>query len=234
MQLFVAEEGFKRVFTRKALGFKEFRIADDVKIGVPVVITDRGTLEVDPNPTGEEKYTILCKRIGLFNYLTNDSNISTVFLDEEYMLVTLHYGAIVIDVTGTEIMPTVGVEPCKVVLDTIHWVDVPYMKTFYAGTRNEGTLKFTTLPEIYDFELFSTISGGNPDRLARTCVRGCKIPDDQRDISGGAYAEFVRQENARAELKKAKQIMNNVYLKPKEDKLEFDEDDELTEEYEEL
>lgn len=224
MRLFVTDGTTDKVFSRrKATGYKAFDWSE-VNAGECVDFVTDGVylkaVKVDEKPTKDTPITILCKEFGLADKSKKMKHkLSVIFLDGGYMLVTLHSGAILINVDGKQLMPSVGVEPdTNFDMDKVFWCDANELLSYskYMGDK-EGFM--------YDFEFMYTLQGYRPNGLLAFIYRHDE--EEDVDMSLGNFGAYLQKEEAKKSAREARRVMT-MFSKAQASasSVEFDEDDE--------
>lgn len=175
---------------RRANGYKKVEFSKDLNVPCMVSIeskdldSDQPTLFIKPISKEEkepEQYMILCKEIGFVGYNADFSNnISVMFCDNDYMLVTLHKGMFVLqDNESTLKVFTVGVKDIpQVELNNILWKNAKDLISFVRYIDKKADF-------IYDFDFAFKVKGGKHLNMDSFSVK--HIDEDDRDISLGAF-----------------------------------------------
>ena len=233
------ENNFPRTVLRsKAKGHKRLVISDDVQSFASFEMKTEGTdLMISPVTTDAEPdaFTFLCKEFGLDGDITFTSDISVIFLDGGYMLVTLYKGAIALNIEDEEgnaklFAPSIGFDESeklpKFSPSDILWCNAEKLMSF------SSFLKDFKPSFIFDFEFAFQIGGSN---AGSERFRLKPKSDEDIDISLGKYALYVdkksKQEDAKAVSKLVK--MFNTHGTGNSD-LSFDDDSEDDEDIEGL
>lgn len=223
--VFVASEGFPRTLTRKkALGHKTFEIAADVNpmdAVELVTVGDKLVCQMDANASEddeEERYLILTKSFGLLGI--NDklsSKMSIILLDDDWALVTLHTGGIVVTLDGNNMMPTVGEFECRGTTENIMWLDSHFLLEYGKYLRNKGNF-------MYDFEFVLSLSGGiYGDGGSMKVVF---IREEDVDLSQGYFAQWEQRQKMREQARAAKSLFSMIEDKHRQALSYEDDDDE--------
>lgn len=182
----------QKEFTRdKANGYKRLLISD--KIESPCMATivsenvdsDLPLLVVQPDysqDTEPDKYLFLCKSIGLVGYSASfDNKISVIFCDDEWMLVTLTKGVLVLQENEDTLKVfSVGVENVPMIeRDNILWYNSKDLMSLIRYTGVKSTFPF-------DFEFMFKLGEGIPVTTENCYLK--HIDSEDIDISMGAFA----------------------------------------------
>lgn len=235
--LFIASEDCKREFNRsRAHGYKSIKLSDGVAGADAVVVAEDGD-KLIINKTeyceGEEEvYIIACKSFGLVSR-SLDTKVSVVFCDDDEMLVTLYSGAILVEVDGRLIMPSVGIAESDlpiVDMDGIYWVTAEHLLGYGKYMSLKGRY-------MYDFEFVFILSG----ELAPTSsFRFKHIEDETVDISGGYIAQLEYNAQLKQQMLHVNAVLHDVFGRTGTDDIEYsdmydedydDEDEDLEEDY---
>lgn len=228
-------EDFKRVISRnRAKGHKNFIVEDDVKVFDSIEFkTDGDNLVMkksDVEAGDDPMYTILCQEFGLVCNGTKmfDNEISVIFLDEGWMLVTLIKGAIVIKIDGKLMMPSRGVDKIpSVIEENICWEDETHLLSFsrhWKGARS-------SFP--YDYELNFVIGGNVTGGCSNMHIK--PLGDRDIDISLGYIAQWEKEQALKEEARSTKKLAKLFTPTPAvSSQMEFDDDDDDYEDEEEL
>lgn len=221
---------FPRTLTRReANGIKKVIIEDNVEMPccISMDTTEDGTLVIKNDgdcPENEEAaYTILCKEIGLVGASKKYySDISVIFCDEGWMLVTLKKGALAIMMNGELAMPVVGdISGLGSVSESsVLHVDAQTLMGYVKYSKDKS--KFP-----WEFEFVLSVTGEIIGDFKNLRVRLNSTEDI--DISMGYYALYLQREQAKKNTKVAKKFMNQ-FTSGNTDVDEWDEDEETTEE----
>lgn len=162
--MFVFDDTAERTFSRKkALGFKEFEIAEDVVCGAEAEIgLEDGKIIVKPSdktvPEGEEpEMTLLIPEFGVFGGVKSKIEVT---LCDNVMLITLIEGAIDIRMNDEVMMASRGVDESKLStqgLDSVIWVNVETLLRFtryWCGCNSDYPFDYT-----YQLEVSGSNSG---------------------------------------------------------------------------
>lgn len=231
-KLFIADEGFERLFERKrAKGHKRLVIADDVSVMSPVKFTTKDTdlvIEKDENvdENEQEVYTMLCKEFGCVG-LTTDfrSKISVIFLDDGWMLVTLLHGALVMNLENQLLMPTVGddFKTPAVVPEDICWVNEDNLLEYGKYLDVKGQFMF-------DVEFTFLVGGDKINNMRSFSIK--PITDEDIDLSLGYIAAYEQKMQAKESMRETKKIMKAVYEPASTSADDYDFGDDEDEDYE--
>lgn len=229
MRTLVADTGFARVHERTlAKGHKRLVFDDDVDNFTPIKLRTEGTDlyvgKAEPDK-GREEYTILCKEFGLIGYGVGfKSEVSVLFLDEGYMLVTLHSGALLIYINGSLLMPTVGDlnEPTTVV-DDIYWIDSRKLLQYekYLGVKGEF---------MYDVEFCFELSGDNVNGMSQFSL--LPLPDRDIDLSLGYIAVCEDRRRLREEYLKSRDLNSKILSSSNTEEEDFEDYESDEDEFE--
>lgn len=231
---FVVDAGFPHDLKRsRAKGYKSIVI--DESATPPSSISfesdiDSSTLILKgseiSDETAEAEYTILCKEFGLFGYSAKFvSNISVIFCDNGWMFVTLHKGALAINLFDDVKVPVVGyTEVPRCDLQTINWVDAEVLLGYVSYLGDKGNFS-------QDFEFGFDISGSKINGMKSIKVK--HIAEQDIDISLGVFAKEQEAQEMKAQVKRVKEIQNMVFSSGTIADLEFDEPAETGESVEE-
>ena len=175
----------------RANGYKHLII--DNKVEVPCMVevvsedldTDAPKLVVKPLHTNDkepDKYIFLCKSIGLVGYSASFENkVSVIFCDDDWMLVTLHKGMLVLQEDEETLKVfVVGVENVPMIeKDNILWKNSKDLMSFIRYTGVKSTFPF-------DFEFMFKLEGGISITMENFCLK--HLDSEDIDISMGAFA----------------------------------------------
>ena len=232
-KLFIADEGFERVFERRrAKGHKRLVIDNDVNIMSPVEFVTQDTdlvMKAVENSEEQEVYTILCKEFGCVGLTTDfKSKISVIFLDDGWMLVTLLHGALVMNLENQLLMPTVGddFKTPAVVPEDICWVNVDNLLEYgkYLGVKGQF---------MFDVEFTFLVGGDKINNMRSFSIK--PIVDEDIDLSLGYIAAYEQRLQAKEAVKETKKVMKAVFAKEpvEEDDLDYGDEDEDEDDYDE-
>ena len=184
----------KEITRNKANGYK--RIVVDKKVKSPcmvsVVSEDIDTMEpklvIKPENIKDktpDKYMFLCKNIGFVGYAANFQNkVSIIFCDNDYMLVTLHEGMLILQENETTLKVfAIGVENVpKIEKECILWRNAKDLMSFirYMGLKAEYP---------FDFEFMFAIEGDRNAAMENFSLK--HIDEEDIDISMGAFAVLI-------------------------------------------
>lgn len=227
---FVADSVFPREFTRKhARGYKKIVLADDVNM--PCALDFQSDIEngilnitkLDCTADEPDAYTILCKEFGLIGEnIKFSSDISVIFCDDGWMLVTLHTGGLVLNLEDRLLFASLHITDAPVFdEDRILWVNADMLKEYSKYWGNKSSF-------VYDFEMYFSVSGGN--------VRGCRsfrvkhVDEADIDLSLGVYAQYCKQLEAKEQLASARKMLS--FLNNGTSSLEFEDSEEEEDGYE--
>ena len=226
------ENTFPKTITRKkAKGYKSLTIDDNVKFCTSIEIESNDNSlhikAVESNQQEPDRFTILCKEFGLDDYKNFSSEISVIFLDEGYMLVTLHKGALALNIEVEEgkydlLAPSLGVDSTpKFEKEDIFWINEESILS-YSKYLSEHKSIF-----LYDFEFMFSVSGTNVNNMQQFRIRSIK--EEDKDISLGYYALYITKKQKHKELVKASKLQNMFTNNTGETEFEedgFEEDDD--------
>lgn len=205
-KLFIADKGFNREIARtRANGYKRIVISEDVEMAMPFQFQTDGTdlvaVPVEAAEGEPECYTVLCQEFGLVGgHQGYKSQLSVIFCDNGWMLVTLYHGGLIMNLDGRMLMPTVGddiVTP-KVVRDHILWVDAEKLLAYSKYLNDKGYF-------MYDYEFMLELSGDNTRGMGSFNFRS--IDGETIDISLGYIAQHEQNRIKRAQAYEAKKTM---------------------------
>ena len=177
---------------------------------------------VEGEKTIDMPIMLLCKDFGLVEPVKNAlSEISVIFLDKGYMLVTLFKGALFAVINGEKMLLNINMDtPMKNV--EAYWVDSDKIMSLSKDWGEEKSLY------PYDYEFFFDVAG-------RKDFMRIKLSSETIDISRGYIAQYIatkkEQEEKRQIKKSATNIMND-FLNRKNVAFEFDDDDDEDDEEE--
>ena len=228
-KLFIADEGYQKVFNRnKAKGHKRLVISDDVVIAEPIELVTEGTdlvMRKAEDSDEPEVYVMLCKEFGLVGLAADLKNkISVIHLEDGWMLVTLHNGALVMNFEDQLMMPTVGdnVKAPKVVTEDILWINANNLLEYSKFYGVKGNF-------MYDVEFMLIVAGDSINGLRKFNHK--HLSDEDIDLSLGVLAQYEQSLQKKEEAKVAKKLANS--LLNSSSSYEFDDDDEVAEDEEE-
>ena len=232
---FLTQEGMPRDVVRSAaFGYKRLVIAEDVDMNCPVTVhtsaEDERVLCISRCEADNEEdiYVCLCREFGVVGHASKEmSDLSVLFCDGGWMLVTLARGAMCLYLDGECMMPVVGDFHTSVSSEReISWVNADKLRDYrqYWGTKGMF---------LEDVEWSFTMCGaGSSFKLRHNS-------EEDVDLSFGYIAQYERQqedcENARNASKITNMVMSGtgtdseMYLY--EDEQDFDADDEDDEDY---
>jgi len=196
----------KRVFPRTALGIKEIRIADDVRMGDEVtfdVDVNTGTgiyskIESNPNEPSTE-VTLVTNEIGLFGGNKLETIIDVVLMGES-MVVTIVKGAVVIKPDENAMIASNQVYAEQLPdfrLEDVVWVSADYLRGFC--TRFGKYADMYTEDYLYELSVSGGIIGGMSSIVVSKYADSC-------DMSLGKFAELERREEVHQQALKAKAL----------------------------
>lgn len=224
-QMFVVDGDFKKEITRsRAKGYKNLVIADDVEHASYIDLeTDGSNLvmkAVEDDETDKvEVYTMLVKEFGLFGLSSGiKANISVIFLDDGYMLVTLYKGAIVTYLNGEVCIPNVEQDKFpNFAMDDIYWVNQEHLLSYGKYLEEKGEF-------LYDFEFHYLLGGEIKNGLSNFSFK--HLGNEDIDISLGYFSAYLqkleKKEDARATKKLANFIKQGASIED-----DFDDDDDF-------
>jgi hypothetical protein len=230
-KVFIANEDFEKEYSRsRAKGHTSIKVDDDVAVSDSIRIVTEGTtlaIKKDNEGSGDEVFTIPCKEFGLTNYGDVSAKISVIFCDNGWMLVTLLQGALVLNLDGSLLMPTVGdVASTKVVKEDIFWVDAEKLLS-YSKYFSDTQARF-----IYDIEFVFEVSGQYINGMTNFSLK--PFHDEDVDLSLGYIAQYEQALENKKNAKDAKKMVSAMLNKSNSEPLDFDDDDEyVDEDYEE-
>lgn len=188
---FYTTENETNITRARANGYKHLVI--DEKVDAPCMVeivsedldTDAPKLVVKPLYTSAkepDEYVFLCKSFGMVGYSASFENkVSVIFCDNDYMLVTLHKGMLVLqEDTDTLKVFVVGVKNVPMIeKDNILWKNAKDLMSFirYMGVK---------APFPFDFEFMFELEGGVSVAMENFSLR--HIDAEDIDISMGAFA----------------------------------------------
>lgn len=226
---FIADEGFERVFERKrAKGHKRLVIDDSVNIMSSIEFVTEDTdlvMKAVENSDEQEVYTILCKEFGCVGLATDfRSKISVIFLDDDWMLVTLLHGALVMNLENQLLMPTVGddFKTPAVVPDDICWVNADNLLEYgkYLGVKGQF---------MFDVEFTFLVGGDKINNMRSFSIK--PIADEDIDLSLGYIAVYEQQLKNKEAVRETKKVMKAVFSQASSDEDDLDYGDDDDEEY---
>ena len=231
-KIFIAtSENFEREYVRvKAHGYKKLVIDDDVITSTPIeIVTEGDTLRVKATEDdGQEPvYTILCNEFGCIGYNQKGddfrSKVSIITLDGDNMLLTLHEGALLLNIDGKILMPSVKTEAePKGNVNEINWINLQWI---------ESHMKYLEPAEqrfSYDFERYILVGGGKTlagkGYLMSAYYK--ELSDLHIDLSQGKYALYLQTTQDKADAKEAKKGMDMIAsaINSSTQPVEFEED----------
>lgn len=232
--LFIADKDCKREFSRhRAHGYKTIALAEGVSGADAVSVSEDGDKlifeKADYIEGEDEAYIIACKSFGLVSR-NLDTKISVVFCDDGDMIVTLYGGAILIEIDGKLIMPSVGISESDIPavdMDGVYWVTAEHLLGYgkYMGMKGRY---------MHDFEFVFVLAG----ELAPTSAFKIKhVAEETVDISGGYIAQLEYDDKLRNQMRRVNAVLHDVFGRTGTDDVEYsdicDEDDEDEEDLEE-
>lgn len=199
-----ADSNAPLVLTRKyGHGIKTINTSDCTHFDVVNFKTDVESKDLNLIKVGkdndEHPYMILCKEFGVAGGV--DSNISIIFCDGGWMLVTLYEGGIPILVDGNLMCANKNISGYpEISKNNIVWLN---------AERILGNLKvLTDKAELHqDFEFFLTVSGIN-NGFAN--VKFKHLKDSTIDISGGYYEVYLENREKRKKAREVKKMTNSM------------------------
>lgn len=229
--LLIADKGCVRELNRsKSHGLKKIVLGDGVEGHEAVNFRSDGSslfLErTDYNEGEEENYMILCKEFGLISAGEDGrAKVSVMFCDEDYMLVTLYSGAIVVNVNGSPIMPMLGIDENNVpnvVLDNVYWVSASHLMSYSRYMGMKGSC-------IYDLEFMFSLAG---EAFPSPTFKFKHLGEEDIDISGGYIAQLEQKQALKEQMRSVSNILNNTLGMTGTDDYEYSEVGTDTEEAE--
>lgn len=226
-RMFITDGNFEKSYSRdRARGHKSLVIDDSIQSGsyIQFVTGDNDSLIMKESEitaeddSNEEVYTILCKEFGLFGkYAGVSAEVSIIYLDNGYMLVTLWKGAIICYLNDELVLPNVdcGDLP-NFTNDEIFWVNAEHMLSYskYMDSKQHF---------MYDFEFSYILSGDIRSGLSNFGYK--HIDEEDIDLSLGYFAQYEQEVVAKAEAKKASQLTKLFTPVSGSMQLEFEDDD---------
>lgn len=227
--LFVASE--KREFSRsQAKGFKTLKISEDFENGSTINfsfgddVINGNLAEIQETEDTASEYSFIVKEFGVFS--DYPSRLEVMFLDD-YMLVTLLEGAILINLGGEILTATNGIDDStlpKPTLNKIYWVKPDNLRTYARIWLGE-------LKDFTDDFLISIVAkySGGSDRYGHANGINVSLYGENCliDISNGAvdrYKNFLeRQKVTQASKDFIKSVLAPV--SSSEDDFVYNEDD---------
>lgn len=229
--LFIASE--KREFSRsQAKGFKTLKIkSEDFENGSTINFSfdDDGVIkgnlaEVQETEDTASEYSFIVKEFGVFS--DYPSRLEVMFLDD-YMLVTLIEGAIVINLGGEIITATNGIDDStlpRLTLNKIYWVKPDNLRTYariWLGELKDFTDDFL-------ISLIAKYSGGS-DHYGHANGINVSLAGENCliDISNGAVAKYKNFLERQKVTQASKDFIRSVLapVSSSEDDFVFNEDD---------
>lgn len=210
-----------RIYNReRAGGYKRLVIDDSVDSMDAIEIKTEGTDLVVSKVTyvenADEEYVILCKEFGLVGLdIDFRSDISVIFLDGGYMLVTLRKGGLVINLDDKLLMPNLGVSRIpNVNTEEILWIKADFILSYskYWGTAGRF---------MYDMEIFLNIGGDYKNQMWNSKL--LPYPDQHIDISLGKIAQWEQLQQTKQEAKAARSFVDGLLSQHDED-FEYESD----------
>ena len=188
---FYTTENETDITRSRANGYKQLVI--DNKVEVPCMVevvsedldTDSPKLVVKPLHTTDkepDKYVFLCKSFGMVGFSASFENkVSVIFCDNDYMLVTLHKGMLVLqEDTDTLKVFVVGVKNVPMLeKDNILWKNSKSLMSYIRYMGMKAGFPF-------DFEFMFELEGGVSASMENFSIRHKEQED--KDISMGAFA----------------------------------------------
>lgn len=221
----------KTLERKRAFGYKNIEIADDVQFGTPVeFVTDGTTLRVqqlsEEPENNDEIYTIVCKEFGLIGMEKGYSaKVSIMHCDDGWMVVTLHDGGVVLNIDDSLVMPTVGKSYSgKINPDDIRWISQDELASYmrYLGIKGDF---------MYDFEfmlqLAGSVTGGCGNFRHRT------FADEDIDISLGYVAQYEQKMQNRHQALEAKRLADSILNAKRSEEYAYDFEEEQAQEQQE-
>lgn len=217
----------ERIKTRKkALGYKELVIADDVNVGDEINMSlEDGKILITRNPeqpseeaTEEPDMDLIVKEFGvLMEYPTRIE----VTLCDKYMLISLINGALDLKLGGDVMVASRGIDPSNISrhdLSTVQWVDVNKLLSFcqfWAGANSEYPFDYTYVVDCYTTENKSVT------------FRPADIEGFLYDISNGGLDAVEQRRALKEQRKQAQSIMNTVFASHSSSPAQDDDDEEF-------
>jgi len=226
--LFVASE--KREFSRsQAKGFKTLSLkSEDFENGSTVNFSFDGDVikgnlaEIQETEASASEYSFIVKEFGVFS--DYPSRLEVMFLDD-YMLVTLIEGAILINLGGEILTATNGIDDStlpKPTLNKIYWVKPDNLRTYARIWL--GELKDFT--DDYLISFIAKYSGGS-DRYGHANGINVSLAGDLIDISNGAVTKYKNFLERQKVTQASKDFIKSVLapVSSSEDDFVYNEDD---------
>jgi len=221
----------KREYMRTGChGYRSIIFDESVELGQAVgIVSDDDTLRVVP--TGEKpvegtEYVFMTKEFGVYNDMLK-ADISVIFCDDGWMLVTLHSGSFILSHEDGLVQPSVNLDCASVppvCTSDILWVDAD---TLLSGKAHFGSELHSRY--CYDFEFFLTVSGSYQNGLRHF---NCKYSRDRYiDLSRGYIATVEEAILRKEERRKAQMFANMATNSTSSEGLEFEFDDDDDDEY---
>lgn len=237
-RMFVAGAGFPRSFTRvQAKGYKTLEIASDVTYTSYVDLFTEGdslvlrTVDRKEADGSDEAYMLLCREFGLAGYRGKDrfrSQVSVLFLDNGWMLVTLWKGAVVVSLDGKLVIPNTGVATYPDVPgEDIYWLNGDKLMDYASYIKNVGSF-------LYDLELSLVLGGDNAEGMESFSFS--HQADEDIDLSRGYIARYLQEHELKQEANAANSVLDllaggsDYDYGDDEDDAELCESDEFTDE----
>ena len=219
------EDLAERVITRKkALGYKELIVADDVNVGDEInmsledgeILITKNLEKLSEDATEEPEMDLLVKEFGvLMEYPTRIE----VTLCDKFMLVSLINGALDLKLGGDVMIASRGIDPSSISrhdLSTVQWIDVNKILSFcqfWAGANSEYPFDYTYVVDCYTTENNSVT------------FRPADVSGFLYDLSNGGL-EAVEQRRALKEQRRQAQSIMNTVLTASSFQSQADDDDE--------
>lgn len=224
----------ERVFTRsRAKGYKKLILDEGVTSVTPVdfLFKEDGIHAVkldkeEDMDAPDTEYTFIVDKFGVYGDVTSDVE---VLLCDEYMVVTLHSGAIMVKLNGEFMLATKNIGDKilpDVSPDKIYWVKPSTVRGFSEAWLDE--LK----PMVDDFLVHFSIRHSGDTSRNGTYTNGINVvpaPEGQRfyDCSNGASATFLEKLVIERHREEEKSFLNAAKYAPhvSEDDFVYNEDD---------
>lgn len=212
-----------RVLSRsKSHGYKYLKFSDEVETGSVIKLeTEDDNLAV--KVTGEQPvngtyYTFLTKEFGVYGKDIK-ALVSVIFCDNDWMLVTLKEGTILINHEDQILQPAVGEDAYPpVYADEIVWINAETLLSYKNYMKDE-----LQKGHWQDFEYTYTVAGGIKGGLQSTTIKHHET--ESIDLSLGYIDELRKKLEKREEAKSARNMLD-MFSNQSSSGMQFDFEDE--------